>query len=78
MRLSIILLLSVITINAEAQQTLRVKVSGGESTMPISASIIIKGSSGGYPADTSGATVISFPVNGKYTLLISAIGYKDK
>ncbi|MDB5192074.1 MAG: TonB-dependent receptor [Segetibacter sp.] len=78
MRLLVILLLSGISIYSEAQQTLHIKITGGENKAPLSASIIIKGITGGYLADTTGTTSISFTANGSYTLVTSAVGYEEK
>ncbi|MEO5648003.1 MAG: TonB-dependent receptor [Chitinophagaceae bacterium] len=78
MRLFIILLLSASSFLSQAQQTLKIKVTGGEDKMPISASIVLKGTTQGYSTDTLGTTTISFPVNGSYTLLISAVGQEGK
>ncbi len=78
MRLFIILLLSASSFLSQAQQTLKIKVTGGEDKMPISASIVLKGTTKGYFTDTLGTTTISFPVNGSYTLLISAVGQEGK
>ncbi len=78
MRLFIILLLSGISIYSYAQQTLHIKVTGGENKTPIAASITIKGTTQGYSADALGTASISFPANGNYTLVASAIGYEEK
>lgn len=78
MRLFIIILLSGISICCQAQQTLYIKVTGGESKTPISASLLIKGTTKGYSADTSGIASISFPSNDSYTLISTAVGYEEK
>ncbi len=78
MRLFITLLLSGISFYSQAQQTLYIKVTGGENKTPISASILIKGTTQGYSADTSGRTSISFTANGNFTLVTSAVGYEEK
>lgn len=78
MRLFIILLLSGISFSSQAQQTLHIKVTGGENKTLISASILIKGTTQGYSADTTGIASISFATNGNYTLVASAVGYEEK
>lgn len=78
MRLFIILLLSGISIDTHAQQTLYIKVTWGENKAPISSSILIKGTTQGYSADTSGLVSITFAANGNYTLVTSAVGYEEK
>lgn len=78
MRLIIVLLLSAIGIKSHTQQTLPIKVTGGENKTPISASILIKGTTQGYAADTSGVASISFTANGSYTLITSAVGYEER
>ncbi|MEO6732907.1 MAG: TonB-dependent receptor [Ferruginibacter sp.] len=78
MRLFIILLLSGIAIDSMAQQTLHIRVTDGEKKTPLSASIIIRGTTQGYTVDTTGTAAISFAANGSYTLTISAVGYEEK
>ena len=78
MRLLVILLLSGISIYSQAQQTLHIKVTGGENKTPIAASVLIKGTIQGYSADTTGTASISFTANGNYTLVTSAVGYEEK
>jgi outer membrane receptor for ferrienterochelin and colicins len=78
MRLLIIILLSAISFYSQAQQTLQVKVTGGESKTLIPASVLIKGATQGYSTDTTGTASISFTTNGVYTLVTSAVGYQEK
>lgn len=78
MRLLVILLLSAIGIYSQAQQTLHIKVTGGENKTPIPASILIKGTTQGSSADTTGIATISFAANGNYTLVTSAVGHEEK
>lgn len=78
MRLLIIILLSGISVLSNAQQTLLIKITGGENKTPVAASIIIKGTIKGYSADSTGKFSVSFPANGKYTLLVSAVGYEEE
>src|SRR6476661_7585424 len=78
MRLLVILLLSGISIYSQAQQTLHIKTTGAENKMPIPASILIKGTTQGSSADTTGIATISFTANGNYTLIISAVGHEEK
>lgn len=77
MRLIIILLLSGIGVCSKGQQTLEIKVTAAENKSPISASILIKGTTIGYITDTLGMTSISFAANGSYTLITSAPGYEE-
>src|SRR5688500_8995287 len=78
MRLFIIMLLSGISFISRAQQTLHIKVTGGETKTPVSASIILKGTTRGYLADTTGVASIFFPSNGHYNLVTTAVGYQEK
>ena len=78
MRLFIILLVTCASFAVKAQQTIFIKVTGGESKTPVGASIIIKGTTKGYSADSTGSASISFSANGNYTLVTSAIGYEEK
>jgi outer membrane receptor for ferrienterochelin and colicins len=77
MRLFITLLLTGFSIISKAQQTLYIKVTQGESKTPIEAFILLKGTNNGYSADSAGIASVSFPANGSYTLLISAVGYEE-
>lgn len=78
MRLIITLLLSGITMCSQAQQTLYIKVAGGESKSPVASSILIKGTTKDYTTDSSGRAIVSFPANGVYTLVSSAPGNEEK
>jgi len=78
MRLFIIIFLSVTSFVSKAQQTLSIKVAGGENRTPVSASVLIKGTTKGYSTDSTGKTSISFVANGHYTLIISAVGFEEK
>jgi iron complex outermembrane receptor protein/outer membrane receptor for ferrienterochelin and colicins len=62
----------------KAQQTIFIKVTSKENKTPVSASIIIKGTTKGYSADSTGSTSILFSANGDYTLITSAVGYEEK
>ncbi|MEJ7736462.1 MAG: TonB-dependent receptor [Chitinophagaceae bacterium] len=76
MRLFIFLLFSAITIHIRAQQTLSIKITGGENDIPLLASILIKGTTKGYSTDTLGITPIAFQTKGSYVLVATAVGYK--
>ena len=78
MRLFIIILLSATSLFGKAQQTLYIKVTGGENKTPVSATVLIKGTTNGYSTDSTGITSISFVTNGNYTLITSATGYEEK
>lgn len=78
MRVFIVLSLLAITIIGQAQQTVHIKITGGENKTPVSASILVKGINRGYSADSSGISSISFPGSGVYTLMVSAVGYEEK
>jgi iron complex outermembrane receptor protein/outer membrane receptor for ferrienterochelin and colicins len=78
MRLLIIFLLSGVSVLSEAQQTILIKVTGGEDETPVAASILLKGTTKAYFTDSTGTTLISFSVNDHYTLITSAIGYEEK
>ena len=70
--------MSVTSFVSKAQQTLSIKVAGGENRTPVSASVLIKGTTKGYSTDSTGKTSISFVANGHYTLIISAVGFEEK
>jgi outer membrane receptor for ferrienterochelin and colicins len=78
MRLLIILLLSIAAIKSSAQQTLIIKITGGEEKLPVQASVVVNDTTKGYITDSTGITIISFPANGNYILSISAVGYEEK
>lgn len=78
MRLIILLLLSGISFISKAQQTVHIKITGGENKTPVAASILVKGTTKGYSADTTGIVSVSFPANGDYTLVTTAVGYEEK
>jgi iron complex outermembrane receptor protein/outer membrane receptor for ferrienterochelin and colicins len=78
MRLITLLLFTVINFVAIAQQKVYIKISEKETRTPVPASILLKGTSKGYPADSNGITLIPFTANGGYTLVISAVGYEEK
>ncbi|HEY6502792.1 MAG TPA: TonB-dependent receptor [Chitinophagaceae bacterium] len=62
---------------SHAQQSLKVKVTGGEDKAPVAASIVIKETGKGVTADSLGMAVLIFSANGNYTLVISAVGYEE-
>jgi outer membrane receptor for ferrienterochelin and colicins len=78
MRLFIIVLFSAIGSYAQAQQILHVKITNGEINAPFAASLIIKGTPKGYSTDSTGHVSIPFAANGTYTIVTTAIGYKEK
>jgi len=78
MRLIYIISLFLPGLCTNAQQILRIKITGGESRTPLAATIIIKGTAKGYPADSNGVAIISFAGNGDYTLVTTAVGYEEK
>src|SRR5688500_16212765 len=78
MRLVIIILLTGISFVSKAQQQLLFKVVSEEDKTPVAASILLKGTAKGYSTDSTGAASITFPANGSYTLVISAVGYEKK
>jgi outer membrane receptor for ferrienterochelin and colicins len=77
MRLIILLLLTAISFISIAQQKLCVKITG-ENKIPVSASILLEGTSKGYSSDSNGIALIPFTANGDYALVTSAIGYSKK
>lgn len=77
MRLIIIIVLSGISFYSTAQQTLFIKVTG-ENKVPVSASILLKGTTKGYTADTLGIVSVPFSAKGSYSLVISAVGYEEQ
>jgi iron complex outermembrane receptor protein/outer membrane receptor for ferrienterochelin and colicins len=72
------LLLISFGLTSKAQQKVFIIVTGRENKTPVAASLLLKGTNKGYSADSVGAVSISFPANGDYTLLTSAIGYEEK
>jgi outer membrane receptor for ferrienterochelin and colicins len=78
MRLIILLLLTCTSFNSIAQRKLCIKITGRENKAPVTASILLKGTSEGYSADSNGIAFIPFTANGDYTLVLSAIGYSEK
>lgn len=67
-----------ITISIDAQQSVKIKVTGGENKIPVAASIVIKETGKGVTADTLGAATINFSANGNYTLVVTAVDFEEK
>lgn len=63
---------------AGAQQTVRIKLAGGENNAAVSGTVLLKGRKTGYTTDTLGVATVAFPSNGTYILLISAAGYQPQ
>ncbi len=61
-----------------AQQTLIIKITGGDNQRPVPASIVVRETSKGYQSGASGIASIIFPANTSYTLTASAVGYQEK
>ena len=78
MRLLILFLLTGISFLSKAQQTIVIKVISKENNAALAASILFKGTTKGYSTGSTGATSVSFPANGSYTLIITALGYEEK
>ncbi|MFN2456819.1 MAG: TonB-dependent receptor domain-containing protein [Chitinophagaceae bacterium] len=74
----IILLLSGISFYSQAQQALRIKVTGGELKIPLASNISIKSTTKAYSADSSGIAIVPFEENGNYILVTSFVGYEEK
>ncbi|HEV8283596.1 MAG TPA: TonB-dependent receptor [Chitinophagaceae bacterium] len=74
----IILILLFGPVFCQAQQSVTIKVTGGENKIPVIASVLIKETNKGFSTDTSGIGVHRFLANGNYTLIVSAIGYEEK
>ena len=64
-------------ITGYAQQNVIIKITGGEHKGPIAANILVKETGKGIAADTLGIAVLPISSNGSYTLIISAVGYKE-
>lgn len=60
-----------------SQQSIKIKVISGENKISVPASLVIKETNKGFTADSLGMAVIFFTGNGNYTLIISAVGYKE-
>ncbi len=78
MRLLTILLLSAISLYSQAQQTLQIKITGGENKTPVAANILIRETTRGFAADSLGTASVFFQNNGNYTIVVSAVGYQEK
>ena len=78
MRLIIFFILFTCAIAGKAQQTVFIKVTGGEEKIPVTATILIKETNKRYDTDSLGITSILFKENGNYTLTLSATGYEEK
>jgi iron complex outermembrane receptor protein/outer membrane receptor for ferrienterochelin and colicins len=78
MRLLILFLLTGISFLSKAQQTIVIKVISKENNAALAASILFKGTTKGYSTDSTGTTSVSFPANGSYMLIITALGYEEK
>ncbi len=63
---------------SRGQQKLNIRVTGTENKLPISATIIVKGSDRGQSNDSTGRTTMFFPAKGEYSLIISAVGFVEK
>ncbi|HTM91960.1 MAG TPA: TonB-dependent receptor, partial [Flavisolibacter sp.] len=78
MRLFILFVLTGISFFSKAQQTISIKVVSEDDKAPLAASIVFKGTKNGYSTGSTGTTPITFPANGSYTLITSALGYEEK
>jgi outer membrane receptor for ferrienterochelin and colicins len=78
MRLLILFLLTGISIISKAQQTIFIKITSQEDKTPIAASVVFKGISKGYSADSTGIVSVIFPASGDYTITVSAVGFEEK
>ncbi|HEX4852456.1 MAG TPA: TonB-dependent receptor plug domain-containing protein, partial [Puia sp.] len=79
MRCTIVLLLLLFSFVCTAQQKLRIKITDEKLKEPISnASVVVKGSSQGISADSTGTAIITVPNNGRITLIISAVSFEEK
>ena len=78
MRLFLSLLAASTGLIGQAQQTVFIKVTGAENKVLVGASIAVKGTTKGYLTDSAGRATVNFSLNGLYTLITSAIGYKEK
>jgi iron complex outermembrane receptor protein/outer membrane receptor for ferrienterochelin and colicins len=78
MRLLILFLLTGISFLSKAQQTIVIKVISKENNAALAASILFKGTTKGYSTGSTGTTSVSFPANGSYMLIITALGYEEK
>ncbi|MBO9681139.1 MAG: carboxypeptidase-like regulatory domain-containing protein [Flavisolibacter sp.] len=54
------------------------RVISEDNEAPLAASILFKGTKNGYSTGSTGTTSVTFPANGSYTLITSALGYEEK
>jgi hypothetical protein len=66
-----------IAVFSYSQQSLIIKVTSGKNKISVPATLVIKETVKGFTADSLGMAVIFFTGNGNYTLIISAVGYKE-
>lgn len=78
MRLLFIIVLTISSFIAQGQQTVFIKIINGENRSPIESNISLKELAKSYSTNSAGTISISFPSNGHYTLVASAVGYEEK
>jgi outer membrane receptor for ferrienterochelin and colicins len=78
MRIIYTILFSLFSLCSTGQQILRIKITGEETRTPLPGTIIIEGTTKGFSADSNGIVSLSFPANGDYILITTAVGYVEK
>src|SRR6186997_511415 len=78
MRILTIFFILGIGLQSKAQQTIPVLVTGGENKTPLPATILLGGSTAGYPTDSLGIVFITFLSNGSNTISVSAVGFVER
>ena len=78
MRLLILLAFIIPGYTSIAQQKLNFSITGGENKNAVTATIFIKGAGTYYSTDSTGSASISFPSNGNYVLMITAVDHEEK
>jgi len=74
----IILAFLVSVISVSAQQRLVIAVNDAKTKSPVISTLLLKGTRNGISTDSLGVSAIVFPSYGKYVLVTSAVGYREK
>ncbi len=78
MRFILFILLAALANSSWAQQTVSLKIIGGEDEQPVAATILIKELAQTFTADSTGQATVRFAANGKYTLVVTGVGFEEK
>ena len=80
MRLLNLLLLALLSFATNGQQSVYIKITGGENKRAVAASILLKNGhyNNGVTTDSNGVARVAFPTNALYIITVSAVGYEEK